>query len=84
MTARDVLSAIRTYGDESTLPPRRRAPLYELIDRAEAQAMGPCRPSRCGSSRRAPASRPPSAPGGQRATARRPPPVAALPGKSPA
>jgi membrane protein len=39
MTARDVLSAIRTFGDEATLPAA--APLYELIDRAEAQAMGP-------------------------------------------
>ena len=42
MTARDVLSAVRTYGDESTLPATPAAsPLYELIDRAEAQAMGP-------------------------------------------
>jgi len=42
MTARDVLSAIRTFGDEATLPAMpTAAPLYELIDRAEAQAMGP-------------------------------------------
>jgi membrane protein len=42
LTARDVLSAMRTYGDESTLPSTpNAAPLYELIDRAEAQAMTP-------------------------------------------
>lgn len=42
MTARDVLSAVRTYGDESTLPANPAAdPLYDLIDRAEAQAMAP-------------------------------------------
>ena len=40
MTARDVLAAIRTYGDEATLPSGSgAAPLYELIDRAEAGAM---------------------------------------------
>lgn len=42
MTARDVLSAVRSFGDDSTLPSMPEAqPLYELIDRAEAQAMGP-------------------------------------------
>ena len=42
ITARDVLAAIRTYGDGSTLPANPGAnPLYELIDRAEALAMAP-------------------------------------------
>jgi hypothetical protein len=42
MSARDVLGAVRRFGDESTLPSTPAAqPLYELIDRAETQAMGP-------------------------------------------
>lgn len=42
MTARDVLEAVRTFGDEMTLPngPSTVA-LYELINRAETEAMGP-------------------------------------------
>ena len=42
MTARDVLQAVRTFGDAGTLPNGpSTGPLYELIDRAEADAMGP-------------------------------------------
>jgi membrane protein len=42
MTARDVLVAVRTFGDEMTLPNGpATAPLYQLIDQAETEAMGP-------------------------------------------
>jgi membrane protein len=42
MTARDVLAAVRSFGDASTLPNgSSTAPIYQLIDRAEAVAMGP-------------------------------------------
>lgn len=42
MTARDVLAAVRTFGDVATLPTSpTSAPIYQLIDRAEADAMGP-------------------------------------------
>jgi membrane protein len=42
LTARDVLAAIRTFGDESDLPEGASvAPLYELVDHAEAEAMRP-------------------------------------------
>ena len=42
LTAKDVLAAVRSFGDEATLPEGIAiAPLYELIDRAEAEAMRP-------------------------------------------
>lgn len=42
MTAKDVLTAVRTFGDEVTLPTvPAAAGIYELIDRAETDAMGP-------------------------------------------
>jgi membrane protein len=42
ITARDVLAAIRTFGDTGTLPNgAATAPLYQIIDRAEAVAMEP-------------------------------------------
>jgi membrane protein len=41
-TARDVVGAIRNYGDQGTLPPGERAEaVYRLLDQAEAVAMGP-------------------------------------------
>jgi membrane protein len=42
MTARDVLAAVRSFGDASALPNgAATGPIYQLIDRAEAVAMGP-------------------------------------------
>jgi membrane protein len=42
MTARDVVAAIRTFGDKGTLPTNpSTAPIYQLLDRAEWDAMGP-------------------------------------------
>lgn len=42
MSARDVVNAVRTYGDEATLPNGEvTAPLYALIDHAESEAMAP-------------------------------------------
>jgi DNA-binding IscR family transcriptional regulator len=42
LSARDVLAAVRTFGDAATLPNGPlTAPIYQLIDRAEADAMGP-------------------------------------------
>jgi hypothetical protein len=42
MTARDVLAAVRTFGDAATLPNgAATAPIYDLVDRAEAVAMEP-------------------------------------------
>jgi hypothetical protein len=42
MTARDVVAAVRTFGDKTTLPVSpEAAKIYQLIDRAETDAMGP-------------------------------------------
>jgi membrane protein len=42
MTARDVVSAIRMFGDKTTLPTVPEAErIYRLVDRAEGDAMGP-------------------------------------------
>ena len=42
MTAKDVLVAVRSFGDKATLPNGpHTGHLYELIDRAETEAMGP-------------------------------------------
>ena len=42
LTARDVIAAVRTFGDSMTLPSGPSAgPLYQLVDRAETDAMGP-------------------------------------------
>jgi len=42
LTARDVVSAVRTYGDQGSLPNGERCEaIYKLLDRAEAEAMGP-------------------------------------------
>ena len=42
MTAKDVLKAVRTYGDPATLPNgKASSAIYLLIDAAETQAMGP-------------------------------------------
>jgi len=42
LTARDVISAVRTYGDPGVLPNGERSEaIYKLLDRAEAEAMGP-------------------------------------------
>jgi membrane protein len=42
MTARDVVAAVRKFGDETTLPATPEAArIYELVDRAEGDAMGP-------------------------------------------
>jgi membrane protein len=41
-TAKDVVHAVRTYGDPGALPGGERAEiLYKLLDQAEAEAMGP-------------------------------------------
>ncbi|MBV8879582.1 MAG: YihY family inner membrane protein, partial [Planctomycetaceae bacterium] len=41
-TARDVVHAVRTYGDQGALPPGEDAEaVYKLLDQAEAEAMGP-------------------------------------------
>jgi DNA-binding IscR family transcriptional regulator len=41
-TARDVVAAVRNYGDQGALPPGERAEaVYRLLDQAEAVAMGP-------------------------------------------
>lgn len=41
-TAKDVIHAVRTYGDQGTLPMRDNAEaIYKLVDQAEAEAMGP-------------------------------------------
>jgi membrane protein len=41
-TARDVVTAIRTFGDHGALPDGQKSEVvYHLIDRAEAEAMGP-------------------------------------------
>ena len=42
MTARDVVAAVRTFGDPATLPASPEAGrIYQLVDKAEADAMGP-------------------------------------------
>ena len=42
MTARDVVAAVRTFGDPATLPASPEAArIYQLLDRAEGDAMGP-------------------------------------------
>jgi membrane protein len=42
LTARDVVSAVRTYGDQGSLPNGERSQaIYKLLDRAEGEAMGP-------------------------------------------
>jgi membrane protein len=42
LTARDVVSAVRTYGDPGALPNGERSQaIYALVDKAEAEAMGP-------------------------------------------
>jgi membrane protein len=42
MTARDVVAAVRTFGDPATLPASPEAArIYQLIDRAEGEALGP-------------------------------------------
>ena len=41
-TAKDVVHAVRTYGDQGALPVQDYAEsIYKLLDRAEAEAMGP-------------------------------------------
>lgn len=42
LTARDVVSAVRTFGDRGALPKGERSEaIYQLLDRAEAEAMAP-------------------------------------------
>ncbi len=42
MSARDVVAAVRTFGDKTTLPVSpEAAKIYQLIERAEGDAMGP-------------------------------------------
>ncbi len=42
LTARDVISAVRTYGDPGSLPGGDKAEaIYKLLDQAEVEAMGP-------------------------------------------
>jgi len=42
LTARDVVGAVRTYGDPGALPSSERSEaIYKLLDQAEAEAMGP-------------------------------------------
>ncbi|HVR87276.1 MAG TPA: YihY/virulence factor BrkB family protein [Planctomycetota bacterium] len=80
-TARDVVRAVRTYGDQGALPGGEKSEaIYRLLDHAESEAMGPL----SAVSLRDLATGPSPAPSAAPAESRNPVPAPPVPGKSPA